>query len=197
MYYKFGFILLGLGLFFTCSPSQKTALQNRNEVAPQRISFQQPSSIKNLENATVSAKGKTVEPISGGDLSKIIKAAAGRTHLFVFWTKECADCLTQMQTITTFANHSTTPNYQLVFVNINQEKDLEGFSQQLQNRNLTMRSFWLNQSKPNALQSFLNEPLDPNQPFVLAVQNDIDVFKYLKGKVEKEELYSFLQPLSI
>ncbi len=196
MYYKLGFILIGLGLLFTCSPSKKSTLLSRNEAIPQRISLDKPSQIKNPREASLSAKGKTVEPISGKDLSKIIKSAAGRMHLFVFWTKDCTNCLSQMQAITTFANHTSTPDYQLVLINIDGVADLEGYSEQLQNQDLTIHSFWLNQSDRQNWQALLPASIEKNQPYVLAVQNDKNIFKYLKGMVSIEILHNFLHPLS-
>lgn len=190
------FLLLLLGIV-ACSPSQKTENYSFQAALPHQISNTaselSPMDLKKLAQA----KGKTVEAINSEDLSKIIKSAKGRLFLFSFWTKDCMDCINQLQQLEAFVDSQEPDKYQLVFINLDDKTQLEEVNLIIRQKGIAARSFWLENKQDTTWQSVIANKWKPNHPFLLMVQNEEGVLMSYEKSLNSDELFSLLQPFSI
>lgn len=190
------FFLFLIGLA-ACSPSQKTENSSFQAALPHQISNTasalSPTDLQKLAQA----KGKTVEAINSEDLSKIIKSATGRLFLFSFWTKDCTDCIHQLQQLEDFVNSQEQDRYQLVFINLDDITQLEEVNLVIRQKGIAARSFWLENKQDTTWQSVIAHKWKPNQPFLLMVQNEEGILMSYEKSLNNDELFSLLQPFSI
>ena len=187
MHSKQYLLLVASLLFFACSPSPQTTNLAFNEAVGSTILS--AKKITSRDAIRTITKSKPLTAINATELAEIIKSAAGRMHLFAFWTQDCTACIEQLRYLENFTSNKGENTPQLVFINLDTNMKLADINQAI-----STKSFWLENVESEVWKNLLPIPIIENQPYLLMIRNDENIRVGYNQIFSSSELFNLLHP---